>query len=137
MRRAGVGVLIVAELGQYPGLEERLHQCEHPLVLDPATDPAQQGGVVDPVKARLDIRIQHPAVSLGAEQVDLSDRVVRAPLGPEPIGDRHEVGLEDRFQHQLQRALHDPVGDRRIPSRRTFPLPPGFGIFRSRTGSGR
>jgi hypothetical protein len=38
---------------------------------------------------------------------------VRSPLGPKPVGDRLEVGLEDRFQHQLQRGLNDPIGDRR------------------------
>jgi hypothetical protein len=45
--------------------------------------------------------------------VDLGDRVVGAPLGPEPVGDRLEAGLEDRFQHQLERRLDDPVRDRR------------------------
>jgi len=48
---------------------------------------------------------------LGAEPVNVGDRVVRPPLRPEPIGDRHEVGLEDRFQHELQRRLDHPVGD--------------------------
>ena len=67
------------------------------------------------VKAGLDIRVQHPAVTLGAEQVYLGDRVVGPPLGPEPLGDRYEIGLEDGFQHQLQRCLHDPVGDGRYP----------------------
>ena len=73
--------------------------------------------MVDGVKARLDICVQHPAITLGAEQVNLGDRVVCAPLGPEPIGDRHEVGLEDRFQHQFQRRLDNPVGHRRNPDR--------------------
>ncbi len=43
--------------------------------------------------------------------MDLGDRVVGAPQGPEPVRDRQEVGLEDRFQHQYQRCLHDPVRD--------------------------
>lgn len=102
LRRAGLGVLDLAEFGEDPGLEERLDQPQHPLVLDPGSHAVHQGRVVDGVKARLDIRIQHPAVTLGAEQVDLGDRVVCAPLGPEPVGDRLEVGLEDRFQHQFQ-----------------------------------
>jgi len=37
--RAGVGVPVFAELGKYPGLEERLHQREHALVLDPGPHP--------------------------------------------------------------------------------------------------
>jgi MFS family permease len=44
--------------------------------------------------------------------VNLSDRVVRPPHRPEAIRDRQEVRLEDRFQHQLQRRLDDPVDDR-------------------------
>jgi hypothetical protein len=44
--------------------------------------------------------------------LDLGDGVVRSPLGPEPVGDRLEVGLEDGFQHKLQRRLNDPVRDR-------------------------
>jgi DNA invertase Pin-like site-specific DNA recombinase len=115
LRRAGVGVLDLAEFGEDPGLEERLDQPQHPLVLDPRPNPVHQGHMVDGVKARLDIRIQHPAVALGAEVVDLGDRVVCAPLGPEPVGDQLEVGLEDRFQHQFQRRLDDPVGHRRNP----------------------
>jgi hypothetical protein len=69
--------------------------------------------VVDGVKARLDIRIQHPPVTEGAEVVDLGDSVVRAPPGPEPIRDRLKIGLEDRFQDQLQCCLDDAVGDGR------------------------
>ena len=83
--------------------------------------------MVDGVKARLDIRIQHPAVTLDAEVVNLSDRVVCAPLGPESVGDRHEVGLEDRFQHQFQRSLDDPVAHRRNPEATHLPRPARFG----------
>jgi hypothetical protein len=79
--------------------------------------------VVDRVKARLDIRIEHPPVSAGAVIVDLSDGVVCPPPGPEPIGDRLEVGLEDGFQDQLQRGLHDPVGHRRNTEASDLPRP--------------
>jgi len=108
-----------------------LTRPQHSLVLDQVSHSVHQGRVVDGpaapgvaarvltdvggVKARLDVRVQHPAVTLGAEMVDLGDRVVSAPLGPEPIGDRLEVGLEDRFQHSFQRRLDDPVGHRRNP----------------------
>ncbi len=130
MRRAGICLPVFAEFGEDPGLEERLNQPQHPLVLDPAAHPVHQGHVVDGVKARLDVRIQHPAVTLGAEVVDLGDRVVCAPLGPEPVGDRLEVGLEDGFQHQFQRRLHHPVGHGRDG---VFILPllqSGFGVVR-------
>ena len=111
LRRAGVGVLVLAEFGEDPGLKERLDQQQHTLVLHSEAHPVHQGRVIDRVEACFDIRIQHPAVTLGAVLVDLGDRVVCSPHGPKPVGDRHEVGLEDRFQHQLQRRLDDPVGD--------------------------
>jgi hypothetical protein len=47
--------------------------------------------------------------------MNLGDRVMSPPLGPEPIGDRHEVGLENGFQHQLKRRLDNPIRDRRYP----------------------
>lgn len=65
--------------------------------------------------------------ALGAELVDLCDRVVRAPLGTEPIRDRHEVGIEDGFQHQLQRSLDHPVRDRGNPQAADLPRPARFG----------
>jgi len=122
-----VGVLAVAALSEYAGLEERLDQIQHAFVLDPATHAVHQGHVVDRVEARLDIRIEHPAITLGAVLVDLGDRVLGSPHRPKPIGDRHEVDLEDRFQHQLQRSLDDPIGhggDAEFPQ---LPRPSRFG----------
>ena len=69
--------------------------------------------------------------------VDLSDRVMRPPIGPEPIRARLEVRLENRLQHQFQSGLDDPVGDGGNPQLAHLPDPPGFGILRCRTGSGR
>jgi retron-type reverse transcriptase len=40
-------------------------------------------------------------------------RVLSSPLGTEPIRGRLEISLENRFQHQLQRSLNDPVRNRR------------------------
>ncbi len=68
-----------------------------------------QGRMVDGVETRLDVRVEHPPVAVDAEVVDLSDRVLGASPGPEPVGDRLEVGLEDWFQDQFQRALNDPI----------------------------
>ncbi|MDP4511933.1 hypothetical protein Q9G87_59125 [Nonomuraea sp. G32] len=81
--------------------------------------------MIDAVEARLDVSVQHPAVSLGAEQVNLGDRVVRAPVGPKPIRTRMEVRLEDGLQDQLQRSLHHPIGDGRDPQ--PAQLPAGLG----------
>ncbi len=45
--------------------------------------------------------------------MDLSDGVLGSPARPEPICARMKVRLENGLQHQLQRSLHDPVGDGR------------------------
>ncbi len=123
LRRSGKTILLVAKFGQDPGLEERFHQREHTLVLDSGPHPIHQGGMRDRVKARLDVRVQHPPVALGAEPLNLGDRVVRPPHRPEPVGDRFENGLEDRFQHQLQRRLNNPVRHRGNPQATDLPAP--------------
>ena len=127
LRSAGRGVSFLTELGEDPGLEERLDQRQHALIRHPGPHPAHQGGVVDGVEARLDIRVQHPLVALGAEQVDLGDRVVRPPPGPEPVRDRHEVSLKDGFQHQFQRRLHHPVSNGRDAEPAHLPAAARFG----------
>ena len=69
--------------------------------------------------------------------MDLRDGIVCSPHGPEPIGDRQEVGLKDRLQHQLQRRLDHPIGHGCNTEASHLPDPPGLGVLRSRTGSGR
>jgi len=99
-------------LAEDAGLEERLDQRQDTLVGDASTHPGHKRGVVDLVKARRDVALQHPGVGVGAEVVDLGDGVLGAPAGSKPIGARVEVGLEDRFEDQLQGGLDDPVFDR-------------------------
>jgi len=60
LRSTGHGRLALAGLGEDTGPTERLDQPQHALVFDSAAHPVQQGRVVDGVKARLDIRVQHP-----------------------------------------------------------------------------
>jgi hypothetical protein len=108
---AGGGLVPFAEFSHDPGFEERLDQCEHPLVLHPRSHPVHQSRVVDTVEARLDVRVQHPPVTGGGQMMDLGDGVVRAPVRPEPIRARPEIGLEDGFQDQLQRRLDHAVRD--------------------------
>ena len=127
MRRAGEGFAVLAEFGEHPGLEERLHQRQHALVLDPRPHPVHHGGVRHVVEGRLDVRVQHPAVAAGAVVVDLGDRVLGPPPGPEPVGDGLEVRLEDRLQHQLQRGLDDPVRDGRYAQPPQLPRPARLG----------
>lgn len=67
------------------------------------------------------------------------ESVLGPPLGPEPVGDRLEVGLEDRFQHQFQRCLDDPVGDHGNPQSPHLSRPTRFGdgAFPNRQGPER
>jgi site-specific DNA recombinase len=126
LRGADISVLHCAGLGHDPGLEERLHQQHDAFVLDPIPHPTQQGRVIDRVETCLDIGIEHPQISLGAQPLDIGDRVVRPTPRPEPIGDRKEISLEDGLQHQLQRRLDHPVGDRRDAQTSELPRPAGF-----------
>ncbi len=57
-----------------------------------------------------------PTGNLGCRMVNLGDRVVRPPLGPEPVGDRLEVRLEDGLQHELERGLDHLVRHGGMPS---------------------
>src|SRR3954468_17265006 len=82
-----------------PGPQERLDERQHAFVFDPPTHPAQQRRVVDAVKARLDVALQHPLIRVHGEVADLSDRVLSTASGPKPIRARLKVGLKDRLQH--------------------------------------
>lgn len=73
-----------AGLGHDPGFEERVHQRQNAFVLHPPTHQLHQGGVVARVEAHLDVRVQHPLIALGAEPVNVGDRVLRLPPGPNP-----------------------------------------------------
>ncbi len=109
LRRAGERAEFGAVDGEDPRLQERLRQGEDALVADPAAHPVHQGRVVDRVETRFDVRLQHPAVTVVVELVDLSDRVLRPAPRAEAIGAWLEIRLEDRLEHQLQGRLHDPV----------------------------
>jgi hypothetical protein len=67
--------------------------------------------MVDLVKARRDVRLEHPLIVPGgrSQVVNLGDGVLCSAPGAEAVGTWLEVRLEDRLQHQLQRGLHDPV----------------------------
>ena len=125
--RAGESLTVLTEFGEHPGLEERLHQGQHALVLDALPHPAHGEGMREVVKGRLDVRVQHPPVTPGAEVVNLGDRVVCPPAGPEPIRARQEIRLEDWFQDQFQRRLDDPVRNRGNAQLADLPRPARLG----------
>lgn len=59
--------------------------------------------------------------------MDLSDGIVSAPPGAEPIGDRLKVGLENRLHHQFQSGLDNPVSDSGNSQASELSRPAGLG----------
>lgn len=98
-----------AVLTEDAGFRQAPYQRQDPLVPDALAHPPHQGGVIDLVEARLDVRLENPLVIRGprGELVHLGDRVLRPSSGP--VRGRVEVGFEDRLQHQFQRRPDDPV----------------------------
>jgi hypothetical protein len=67
------------------------------------------------IETGFDVGFQDPLVIAGpgCEMMDIRDRVLRAPVRPEPIRARLEIRLENRLQHQLQASLDHPIGEGR------------------------
>src|SRR5215218_8444343 len=80
----------------------------------------------DFVEAGGDIALQHPLIGVGRQMVDLSDRVLGAASGAEPVAARAKVHFPDRLQHQLERGLHHAIPHGRDPQ--PAPLAGGAGL---------
>ena len=117
LRRARHRPLKTTRFPHHSGLQQRPHERQHATVFDPPSDLTQKLGVVDAVKARLDVRLNNPLVVGGVarEAVNLGDRVLRPAAGPVAVAGRVEVRLEDRLHDELEGHLHDPVLERRDP----------------------
>jgi hypothetical protein len=87
-RRAGERAAALPEPGEHPGLEERLHQRRHALVLGPAPHPLHDSGVRHVAGGGLDFRVQHPAIAAGALRVGPGSAGVRHPASLASIGGR-------------------------------------------------
>lgn len=85
LRGAGDRAFEATVLGKDPGVQERLDERQHALVFDPVAHAVHQGHVVDAVKARLDVGLDHPLVGAGGEVLHLGDRVLRPASRPEPV----------------------------------------------------
>jgi site-specific DNA recombinase len=85
LRSAGNRIPDLSSLGHNACLQERLNQGQDPLVSDSRPDPAYQLRMRNLVETRLDIGLKNPAISLGPEVVDLSDRVLRPPPRTETV----------------------------------------------------
>jgi DNA invertase Pin-like site-specific DNA recombinase len=98
-------------------LQPQPQQFEHPSVRDPTTHLGEQPVVVDLAEEVGDIKLHHKRVALDEAGTQPLHRLCGRPLRPKPIRARHEIRLEDRFQHQLGRRLGHPVSHRGYPQR--------------------
>src|SRR5690554_4094955 len=91
------GGLTVTGFGHYSCFEEGPAPLEHPLVGNPFSEPIGDEPVRNFVEAGADVALDHPVVTdrVLSEVNNLSDSVVGAPTGTEPIRLRPETGLED------------------------------------------
>ena len=98
--------------------------------LEPQFDQAQDVAIDDPARSRLhqfrmgnrievlgQIRVNHVRVAATEKLVDRLDGIARRAFRSVAIGTGLEIGLEDRFDHELDGALHHPVPDRRDAER--------------------
>ena len=115
LRGASLGARDGAVLGEDPGDQERLDQAEYALVRDSIADTPHQGCVVDLVKARGDVTLEHPLVGEAPEVIDLLDRVLGSAHRAKAVTARPKVRLEDRLEDQLEAGLHDTVTRGRDP----------------------
>ena len=104
---------VLSEFGEHPGFEERFHQRAYPLIFDPRPEAVHQSRMRDFIETGFDVALQHPLVIAGpgGEEVDLGDRVLRAPVRAEPVRARLEIRLENGLEHQFQACLDHAVGD--------------------------
>jgi hypothetical protein len=96
-------------LSEDPGFEKRFHQGQDTLVPDSVPQPAHETDMRNLVEARFDVSFQHPLVGMGGVEEDLLDGILGSALRAEAVTARHEVRLQDRFQHQFHGSLHSSV----------------------------
>lgn len=76
--------------------------------------------MVDRNEVAAKVQVQHDRVSTSLCLADGVQRLVRRALGPDSVATRHEVGLEDRFEHDAGCRLHHPVSQGRDAQRPLF-----------------
>jgi len=94
----------------HPRSQELLHEPDDTFVFDRAAQDAQQGLMVDAVKAFPNIRFDRGGVSPPADQVaEAHRRVVGCPVGAKPIPMAVKPGFVDRLQDQPEHLLDNAV----------------------------
>src|SRR5215467_1585400 len=111
------------------GLQHDLQQVHHVIVVDSLCDLGQQPVVPNVVKIAPQIEIYDACLMLIDCLGHAVDRFMSCLLRTVSKRPRLEVGLEDRLQDQLERALHHPFADR--GNRKDTDLAPVLGYFPS------
>ena len=101
-------------------------------VINPLCHFCQQPVVPDIVKVGTQVEVEDARLPLDYCLSHSLDRVMCCPLGPISKRPRLAIRLEDRFEYELERALHHSVADRRNRKDADFApvlwylLPPGW-----------
>src|ERR1039457_28085 len=113
----------VPEFREDPGFQERLYQRAGTLILDPHPEAVHQCRMINFVETGFDVGLEYPPVigGLRCQVMDVGDRVMCAPVRPEPIRARLEIRLEDGLEHQFQACLDYAIGDGRNTQFPEFP----------------
>src|SRR6266436_5170155 len=113
-------------------LQHNLQKMHDLRVINPLSYFFQQPVVPDIVKVGSQVEVEDARLPLDYCLSYPLDRVMCCPLGPISKRSRLEIRLEDRFEYELERALHHPVPDRRYRKDADFApilrylLPPGW-----------
>src|SRR5271156_2523147 len=93
------------------GFEHDLQQVHHVRIVHALSDFRQQPIVPDIVEIAAQVDVYDARLALNDRSRHTVYRFMSCPLGTVSKRPRLEVRLKDRFQYQLERALHHPVAD--------------------------
>jgi hypothetical protein len=93
------------------GFQPHLDQMQHRSIDDPASHRLHELGVWNTIKVAAEIRINDLPMTRIDQLVDVLYCVQCAAVRPIGILLRLQVGLEDRFENQHCRHLHNPISD--------------------------
>ena len=95
------------------GFEHHLQQAHHVAIVHPFGHLRQQPIMPDIVEIALQVDVDDACLMLNDRSRHAVHRFMRRALGTVSERPRLKVRLEDRFQYELERALHHPIADRR------------------------
>lgn len=110
----------------HPGVEHDPQQLQHGLVADAFLDRLHQPVFRNRLETIGDVRLDHPHPTPPGLVHEHVQGVVHRAFRAEPETARQHIRLEDRFEHDLQHGLHDPIPHRRDRQRPPLPRPIPF-----------